>query len=411
MNKSYGAAFMIASTAIGGGTLALPLVIGASNVIMAILLLSISAIIMLYAAIIIVEVNIILRKCDSVVSLSNDVLGRVVGVIGAFTLFTLLSTLITAYSTALGEMVASYLTPYSFFSNLNIPHFASFFFATLFSVLVATSYKLVDYGNRIFFVAKIVCFIAMCLLFTPAVRVDLLMEKVTMPALIDKNMLLILPIFITSFGFHASIPYIMKYVGRNDVVGYSRIFGRATILTAVIYLLWIVSIVSIIPLYGDGSFAQIMANRAANNDLPLLLVTLAQKVGHSFFTVISTVFTFTAIATSFLGVLASMYDLCIEITKVKSPSMLRKIGIFVFIFFPPAVQIIYGANFLYLLAFASIALVILAIIIPCAIMLRLLSNSKFSKAGLIFSNVWSISVMLFAGGAIIAVELWNIFAG
>jgi tyrosine-specific transport protein len=209
----------------------------------------------------------------------------------------------------------------------------------------------------------------------------------------NNNLFKAIPVFFTSFGFHGSIPSIMKYLNNNEK-DIKKAFLWGSFLSLIIYCLWIFFTSAVLPKHGLISFDTV---NNSDNKLHEFIKMLAERTEQDKLHVIISVFSWMAIITSFLGVGVGLYDYILEKFKFKREVFKDQLkGIFI-TFFPPLLIVILGKNiFVKALAFAAISLSMLAIIFPAFIALKLGQKNKIA-----------IIMSLILGVLIITIELVN----
>lgn len=242
--------------------------------------------------------------------------------------------------------------------------------------------------NRFLFLSKMIAFcilIAYCIVNFSSI--NLMTHTMSM-----KNIDLgkILPLFFTAFGFHGSIPYIMKLhfsSNYNDTSSYIRIlknvFFVSSLITLSVYLIWIFIVLS------NVSNDQLIVGANVSD----LIVLLTGNNYYNYFHLFVRVFAFCALMTSVIGVGFGLIDFVKEIftryikkmqlkycydsldavkkcEKYNKSNITYVISTF-FVFFI-CTFIAFGAQFLFIkfLSFAALCLLFIAVIMPCLIVFQ-----------------------------------------
>ena len=185
-----------------------------------------------------------------------------------------------------------------------------------------------------------------------------------------------IPVFFTSFGFHGSIPFIIKYLDCDEKQ-VKQAFLWGSLLSLVVYFLWIFSATSVLPQYGDVSFENV---RNQQNNLSAFTMALTNLTGQGSLSLVITMFSWLAIITSFLGVGVGLYDYFLEKFKLDSKFWLNKTKVGFITFVPPIIVAVINKDiFIKALAFAAISLSILAVILPSLIALKISNENKVNK--------------------------------
>lgn len=318
--------------------LALPVVTGASGLLGSLTLFVIYWIFSLLTSLMFLEVNLCFTKPVNFVSMAGKTLGRPGKIIAWGLYLLLLYALTTAY------LAGSY-----FF----IPGEAGpLLFIAVFGTLVAFNTKIVDLGNR---------FLMMGLFMSYVVLIGL---GISLPgkeeALQTHNWAALwpaIPVVVTAFGFHIIIPTLTTYLNR-DVVRIKKALFYGSFMALLFYSLFQVVMLRALPL-------EILAE--ANRLGLSATAALASYKGHSTIAVVSQLFSFFAITTSFLGVSLSLRDFLADGLKIKKKKLLLMIATYL----PPlACVFLYPRAFIMALDFAGIFVALLLGIWPILMVLR-----------------------------------------
>lgn len=348
-NKTVGSLLLIAGTTIGAGMLALPIAsaglgFGTASIIMLLLWA-----LMAYTALLMVEIHQFAPSDASLNHLAQGLLGRKGQLIANSALMFLLYALCAAYIAGGGEQLNQKLTTWF---DLSLP---SQIGAILFTLLVGTIVGLgtycVDLINRGLFGLKIVALILMLGLLLPQVKIPHLLELPLNQGLIISA----IPVIFTSFGFHGSIPSVVRYLGV-EVKALRRIMLLGSALPLIIYLLWQIGSQGVL------TQSQLLENQTLSSFISQLANILhSQYLGNAI-----SLFADLALTTSFLGVSLGLFDFMASNLKRKDNFAGRSLTT-VITFLPPlGFALFYPQGFITALGYAAIALVILAIFLPVA---------------------------------------------
>lgn len=164
-----------------------------------------------------------------------------------------------------------------------------------------------------------------------------------------------IPVIFTSFGFHGSIPSIVKYVGV-DIHQLRKVMMFGASLPLIIYVFW--------QLLSQGVMGQ--ASLMASDGLPGFVASISSIAHNDNVQVFVTVFADLALATSFLGVSLGLFDFFADALKQKDTNKDR-IKTACITFLPPlGFALFYPEGFIMALGYAAIALVVLAVFLPVA---------------------------------------------
>ncbi|MEY0891417.1 aromatic amino acid transport family protein, partial [Providencia rettgeri] len=179
-----------------------------------------------------------------------------------------------------------------------------------------------------------------------------------------------LPYLLTSFGYHGNVPGLVKYYNKNSrSVVLSLVYGA--IITVAIYILWQYAIQGNIP---RSAFVQI---REEGNNIGALLNQMNLSTNSSFISQFLTLFSYMALASSFLGVSLGLFDFIADFFKFNDNQQGRLKSALI-TFLPPTVfALVFPNGFIYAIGFAGLAATVWAVIIP-ALMARA-SRKRFPK--------------------------------
>ena len=201
-----------------------------------------------------------------------------------------------------------------------------------------------------------------------------------------KPTLIALPVVVTSFGYHIIIPSLTTYMNHDKKhLRWTLIIG--SIFPLLIYILWQVIILGIVPLEGDPSLVEAWKQGLS------VTQPLAEIVQNKWIRVGAHFFSFFAIVTSFLGVSLSLSDFLVDGFKLKKTWEGRLFAILM-TFIPPLIFVFsYQRGFIIALEFAAAFVAILLIFLP-AMMAWNLKKPKFYKTAK--GRLLLITAMVFA---------------
>lgn len=170
----------------------------------------------------------------------------------------------------------------------------------------------------------------------------------------------ILPIIVTSFGFHNVIPSLRVYL-NDDVKKLRLTILIGSLIPLIIYILWEVAILGVVPVEGkDGLLSALASGQPATGLAISLDYSLQNNLASSLFKI----FTLCAIATSFIGVSFSLFDFLIDSLQIKRDQKGRLFTL-VITFLPPLIfAFFYPDGFILALSYAGIFVAILLGILP-----------------------------------------------
>lgn len=350
-NKTVGSIFIVAGTTIGAGMLAMPL--AASGVgfgVTALLLIALWAL-MSYTALLLVEVWQHESPDEGLATLAHRYLGRPGQWLAGCSMLFLMYALTAAYISGAGELLADSLNQWLSLSLS--PTVGVLLFTLVAGGIVCTGTHAVDFFTRWLFSAKLVLLVVMLALMMPHIhRVNLL----TLP--LEQGLALsAIPVIFTSFGFHGSVPSIVRYMGgETRRLRWIFIIGSAIPLVA--YLFWQLATLGAI---SGTTFTRIAASHAGLNGL---LQAVREVVSSPHVELTLHLFADLALATSFLGVALGLFDYLADLFQ-RRRNAVGRLQTGVMTFAPPlAFALFYPRGFVMALGYAGIALAALALLLP-----------------------------------------------
>lgn len=351
--KTLGSMLIIAGTTIGAGMLALPIASAGLGFSTATVLLFAAWALMTYTALLMLEVHQYAHVEATLNSLAKSLLGRKGQLIANFSMIFLFYALCAAYIAGGGSQLQTKLVEWT---NLELPvQSGSVLFAVIFGTIITLGTGTVDKINRVLFSIKVIVLASVFYMLTPYVQGQHLLE---MP--IEQGLILsAIPVVFTSFGFHGSIPSIVKYVGI-DIKSLRRIMIMGAALPLVIYLFW--QVVS----QGVMSQSHLLQSEGLSGFIASVASMLqSPKVSNAI-----TIFADLALATSFLGVSLGLFDFFSDTLKKGNAKKDRLVTALVTFVPPLCFALFYPQGFIMALGYAAIALVVLAVFLPTAMVFK-----------------------------------------
>ncbi|MEZ8168112.1 aromatic amino acid transport family protein [Vibrio tasmaniensis 1F-187] len=349
MNKSkvFGSTLIIAGTTIGAGMLALPLAsagIGFSTSLF--LMLGLWAL-MAFTALLMVELHQFAESDATLHTLAHTILGTKGKWIASFAVMFLFYALCAAYIAGGG---AQFNQRISDIAGIELNgQVTTLLFTLLVAGVVTIGTHSVDKVNRVLFGLKLIAMVLVLSFLAPNISSQYLMSMPFQQGLIVAA----IPVVFTSFGFHGSIPSIVRYLD-GDVRSLRKVMIIGSALPLVIYVFWqsvTLGVVSQEQLLSDTS-------------LGALLVSLSQTVHQSNLSVIVGVFADLALLTSFIGVSLGLFEFMGDSLSKKLGNA-KRVKTAAITFLPPlGFALFYPQGFIMALGYAAIALSVLAILLP-----------------------------------------------
>ncbi len=317
LSKTFGGAILVGGTALGAGMLALPLATGSGGFFPAILIFVICYLFSVATGLLYLEICLWMPQDSNIVSMASHLLGRV-GKSFAWLLYLFLFyTLTVAYISGGGGFVVD-------LTEGAIPLWlGQVIFTALFGSFVYLGTRFVDRVNSILMLGLVISFIMFVSVALGHVKGSFL-TRVNFP-----HAIMALPVMFTSFSYQGVIPSLNTYLDRDPKkVKLAIITGTA--IPFLVYILWEVLILGVVPL--SGSYGLIAAKANGWTAVQPLRYAIASKVT----SLIGEFFAFFALTTSFLGVTLSLLDFLADGLQVKK-TPLNKLFLCIGIYLPPLI--------------------------------------------------------------------------
>lgn len=347
INKKIGSMLIIAGTTIGAGMLALPIASSGLGFLTAMVILFFAWCLMTYTALLTLELHQHAPPNATLNTLAKNILGKKGQVIANFSMIFLFYSLCAAYIAGGGGQLQLLLSNWS---AVEIPpQTGAVAFALLFGSIITLGASTVDKINRVLFIIKIMALTSIFYILTPHIQGEYLLNMPMQQGLIISA----IPVIVTSFGFHGSIPSIVKYMGVN-IQSLRKVMIIGASMPLIIYLFW--QIVS------QGVISQ--QSLYDSQGLDGFIASLSSLLQSSAIANTLTIFANLALATSFLGVSLGLFDFFSDVLNKGDSSKDRLITAFVTFTPPLGFALFYPQGFIMALGYAAIALVVLAIFLP-----------------------------------------------
>ncbi|MAD89767.1 aromatic amino acid transport family protein [Pseudoalteromonas phenolica] len=348
-NKTLGSMLIVAGTTIGAGMLALPIASAGIGFSASLILILLTWLLMTYTALLMLELHQFASSDATLNTLAKTLLGKRGQYIANFAMVFLFYALCAAYIAGGGAQLQSKINAAL---NLDVaPQVGSILVAVLVATIVTMGTSTVDKLNRVLFAIKVVVLGSLFFVLTPYVQGQHLLE---MP--LEQGLLIsAIPVIFTSFGFHGSIPSIVKYVGV-DIRSLRKVMIFGASVPLIIYVFW--------QLISQGMMSQSQLLQAEG--LQGFIGNISSLVNSTQVSTSITIFADLALATSFLGVSLGLFDFFADAFK-QGDNKIARLKTALITFVPPlGFALFYPQGFITALGYAAIALVVLAIFLPVA---------------------------------------------
>ena len=384
---------IVAGTCIGAGMLALPVSTAASGFTYSTMAFCFTWIMMMLSALLMLEASLWYKEDANLITMMKSTWG-VSGAIVTWIIYVLfLYALMTAYASGAAGILGKGL------ALMGLPEtWGPALLAVLFGVIVYMGAAYVDWVNRLMMIGLFVAYLILVFTIVPKLSPELLLEGH------PKYLWSVGPLLVTSFGFHLTIPSLKNYLdGDAKRLRLAILVGG--FIPLVVYLLWELLILGVIPLQGESSLLAILHGEQQGKHAVIELTQILSDMLHNpKVTFFSRLFGLCAILTSFIGVSLGLFDFFADGFKMHKTHK-NKLILAVLTFLPPILIAAYCPRFISALHYAGLFAAILLILLPALIVWK----GRYGAVKESHYRVWGgkpliIAVILF-GVSILALEI------
>lgn len=395
INHYIGGVLLVAGTTIGAGMLALPVMTSFVGLFPSLVIFLLCWGVMLGTAYCFLDANFAAPGEPNLISMVEKTLGGWGKGLAWVVYLLLLYALTAAYISASSSL---FMSAYHAITGHELPQWvAPFCLPMIFGFFVYLGTLGVDLINRLLMIGLCVSYLLLVGVLPEHIEGHFLTHIDWVPSLI------VFPVVITSFGYHIIIPSLTTYM-NHDKKKLRWILFIGSLVPLVIYVLWQVMILGIVPITGKISLVHAWQHgQSATQPLTALVSNHWIKVGAHFFS-------FFAIVTSFLGVTLSLSDFLTDGFKIKKSWEGRLLACLL-TFIPPLVFVLtYERGFIVALEYAGAFVAILLIFLP-AMMAWTLKEPRFYQT--LGGRIVLIFLILFAFFIVIVdvLEQWGTLKG
>lgn len=310
-NHVVGGMLLVCGTSVGAGMLALPVVSAQGGFWPALFIFFLCYLFMMATGLLLLEISLKMPKDSNIISMATHYFGKK-GKAFAWVLYLFLFYLLsTAYISGGGELI------YEASNQLISPPLGSLIFCLILATIVVLGTNIVERLNFVFMIGLVVTYLLFATIGIPYINFAKLSYHNFPKAF------LALPVIFTSFSYQGIIPT-LTYHMKKDTKRIRQSIILGTSLTFLIYILFEILILGIVPLEGPNGL--ILAKTA--------VFPLKEATHNSYIYPIVQSFAFFAIVTSFLGVSLGLFDFFSDGLKIKKRGG-KKFVIALFTFLPP----------------------------------------------------------------------------
>ncbi|GLT14778.1 aromatic amino acid transport family protein [Vibrio algivorus] len=387
-SKILGSTLIIAGTTIGAGMLALPIASAGLGFSTSLIIMIGMWALMAYTALLMLELHQHADYDATLHTLAKQFLGDKGKWVATFAMLFLFYALCAAYIAGGGGQFNAKL--HNWFAIDVSNGIGTLIFTIIIAAIVTFGTQSVDRVNRVLFTCKLIAMAVMLFFLTPNIQA---VHLLNMP--LEKGLIIAaLPVIFTSFGFHGSIPAVVRYLNL-DMKALKKVMVLGSLLPLVVYILWQLATLGVVD----------QATLSQAGDVTALVGTLSQVIHSSVISQVVSVFADLALITSFLGVSLGLFEFLGDSLN-KNQSKGGRVVIAVVTFLPPlCFALFYPQGFIMALGYAAIALAILAILLPVTMVMKSRAQHQDKQDFTVSGGTPALMLTLAAGVVIIVVQV------
>ncbi|MGF1718642.1 aromatic amino acid transporter [Vibrio kyushuensis] len=356
-NKSpslIGGACIIASVCVGAGMLGLPSAGAGTWTVWSIIAISLTMIVMTISGWMLLEAFKTYDLKASFNTVTKDILGEKVNMFNNLMVYFVGGILLYAYITSSGLILQDILGISSKISSV--------LFVLIFSTFVWHSTRAVDRISVVLIAFMIFSFVFGVSGLAAKVDMSILFDTANKDANYAPYAFAMLPVALTSFGYHHSVSSMRSYYGEEKKASHAILFGTAIALG--LYCLWLFSIFGNLPREQFGPVIE----QGGNVDALLAAldsVIKSEKVENAI-----NIFSMAAILSSFIGVGLGVFDYLADLFKFGDTKQDRT-KTWLVTFLPPLVlSLLFPFGFVIAIGYAGAAATVWTCIIPALLVYK-----------------------------------------
>ncbi len=353
INKIFGGAMLVSGTCIGAGMLALPVSTAAGGFYPSAIVFIFCWLMMTLSAFLMLEVSLWYPEESNLITMAKSTLGKPGEIIAWITYVLFLYALMTAYTSGASGIIGKILGKAGFDESMGL-----WVTVLIFAAIVYFGARSVDWANRVMMMGLIGAYVILVANVVPKVSPEMLSDGHA------KYLWTTGPLLVTSFGFHLLIPSLKNYLNSNvKALRWSIFLG--SLLPLIVYLLWEVLILGVIPVKGDNGLVAIL--HAEHHTGKQAVIELTQLLSHllnnQHVTILAGTFGLCAMLTSFIGVALGLFDFFADGFHIKK-TVKGKFALAALTFLPPVLMALFYPRFITALHYAGFFAAILLVIFP-----------------------------------------------
>lgn len=352
----FGGAAIIASVCVGGGMLGLPSAGSGAWTLWTVFVMLITMAVMTISGAMLLEAY---KKYDlraSFNTVTKDVLGNKVNIINNLAVYFVGGILLYAYITSSAFILQDLL-------GIN-SKIASVLFVLVFGAFVWHSTRAVDRISVILIVFMVLSFVFSIFGLTANISLDTLFDtQSTNDSGYLKYAMMMLPVALTSFGYHHSVSSMRAYYGEEKKAAKAIFYG--TLISLLLYMVWVASIFGNLP---RDQFAPIIES---GGNVDVLLKTLGGVVDSATVKHTLNAFSMAAILSSFIGVGLGVFDFLADFFGFQNDKVGRTKSYLVTFLPPLMLSILFPFGFVTAIGYAGAVATIWTCIIPAVLVYKI----------------------------------------
>ena len=381
--KTIGSVCLIAGTAIGGGLIALPMVLAPLGIVISSVIMILIWIIAYYSSLINLQLNLLAGKGLSLGELAHHFSGPWVRFLGMVSLKLLCYALLAAYISATVSMATTLIKPLvSQEYHQYLPFILSIGVAVILSAVFLSPIKLVDYLNRLLFFTLIglLIFLIFSLVLNVQGKYLPLWPSVNLQKL--QSWRCAIPVIFTSFGFQVVFHTLTNYCDKDAVI-LKKSFFWGSLIPTILYIIWTITSLGAVNGVNDGFFQRIVDQQVS---IGAFIDYLSTSSNIASINILVWGVSILAIITSAIGVGLGLQDTWKEkldfVPKTYPRFLPKRVVATVLTVIPSAVIALFIPNaFIKGLGFAGMILVVIALLLPIYLLLKI----KIPKSKLVYA--------------------------
>ncbi len=351
MNKSpslIGGSCIIASVCVGAGMLGLPSAGAGAWTTWSILAIALTMVVMTISGWMLLEAFKHYELKVSFNTVTKDLLGEKINAFNNVTVYFVGGILLYAYITSSGLILEGLL-------NID-SKIASVGFVVIFSAFVWHSTRAVDRISVILIAFMILSFVFGVSGLAVKVDTSILFDTISEHSSYAPYALAMLPVALTSFGYHHSVSSMRAYYGEEQKAKKAILGG--TVIALSLYFLWLFSIYGNLP---RSEFGPVIEQ---GGNVDALLAALASVIESEKVANAINTFSMAAILSSFIGVGLGVFDFLADLFKFEDCKKGRA-KTWLVTFIPPLIMsLLFPFGFVIAIGYAGAAATVWACIIP-----------------------------------------------